>query len=81
MQMKPRERWKRTCQRLGRGEINEGDRAEVQFCKNGKRIKRGNDVWRAHGAGLKVPRRGYRNDEQRAKISADGERRPTSTSA
>lgn len=55
MQMKQRERWKRTCQCLGRGEINEGEGAEVQFHKNGTRIRRENNVWRVHVAGLKVP--------------------------
>lgn len=70
MQMKQRERWTRTCQRLGRGEINEGDRGGAVFGK-WKENKVGNDVRRAHRAGLKVPREVTGNNERRAKISVD----------
>lgn len=45
--MKQRERWKRTCQRPGRGEINGGDSGSA-LLENGKRKKERNHVWREH---------------------------------
>lgn len=54
--MKQRERWKRTCQRPGRGEINGGDSGSA-LLENGKRKK--GEKWCMEGAqraGLKIPR-------------------------
>lgn len=74
MQMKQRERWKRTCQRLGRGEINEGDSGGAVL-ENRERIK-WEMMYGGHAELAEGPWRGYRNNEQRAKISDDGEHRP-----
>lgn len=70
MQMKQRERWKWTCQRLGRGEINE---AKVQFWKKGGgRIKWEMMYGRCAALDRMSPERLYEQNKTRHNASVDG---------